>query len=313
MRIKLLLILVVFSAVIVSGCVGLEAGNGVVIKDFYTDFDEVKSGERTDFYVKFKNIGSEQADNVFAELLGLDLAWYSDGTQVGTGEWVGTTFKEKLPNEVRCRHTADVHYSLIPPNPLFGTEGEEKTCSWSYIAPKVSPGANLMFEPKARIYYGYKTAATAVISLLPREEMIRLQNKGESPPSHIVTKSSAPVDISIGIQPTIRVSGNTVTFPLEITINNIGGGITCLAWNKCKIEALDHEWNIVNMKIDYGGMTVSDCQDDMNIPLYKKSNTIVCSLTATLGDAYASQQKTLKIDLTYGYFVDKEISVSVTG
>ena len=130
----------VLIVLLVSGCIStsIETGNGVIIKNYDVGFSDVYSGECVDFDVLIKNTGSIKAEDVFVELVGLDEGWSDDEISwgrgcsgTGGGPWVGG---EKLPNEGTCRYTSSGS-ELLPPDILRGTEGEERVCSWSYMAP----------------------------------------------------------------------------------------------------------------------------------------------------------------------------------
>ncbi|MBU1135872.1 MAG: hypothetical protein KKG13_05150, partial [Nanoarchaeota archaeon] len=217
MQKKLSILFVLVLLVSVSGCTTLESGNGVVIKEFTTDFNEVISGERADFYLKIKNIGSQTAENVFAEIYGLDFGW------------------QKIASSMECPKE-EGHMSLIAPNTLYGTEGEEKLCAWSYTASDVPSGMSTTYEPKARVFYDYQTDAVIGLTLVTREEMIRLQNSGKAPQIDVLSKTSSPIDVGVNLQTPIRVSGNEASFILGITVTNVGEGVPCLK-GRCKSSA----------------------------------------------------------------------------
>ena len=107
--------------ILLSGCVSqVQTGNGVVIKEFRSDFSTVYSGEAVSFYVTVQNIGSFDASDVWIELLGLDPEFCCE--QAGAGPWVSG---EKLPNEPECRYT-EGHFSLRAPNTFWGVPGEKR-------------------------------------------------------------------------------------------------------------------------------------------------------------------------------------------
>ncbi|MBU0898877.1 MAG: hypothetical protein KJ613_03610, partial [Nanoarchaeota archaeon] len=216
MQKKLSILFVLVLLVSVSGCTTLESGNGVVIKEFTTDFNEVISGERADFYLKIKNIGSQTAENVFAEIYGLDFGW------------------KEIESGMKCPNEKPI--SLIAPNTLYGTEGEEKVCIWSYTASDVPAGMSTTYEPKARVFYDYQTDAVIGLTLVSREEMIRLQNSGKAPQIDVLSKTSSPIDVAVNLQTPIRVSGNEASFILGITVTNVGEGVPCLK-GRCKSSA----------------------------------------------------------------------------
>ena len=319
-KISLIIVLIFTTSVIfTSGCTNVQTGNGVAITEFYTDFEQVLPGEKVDFYVKMQNLGSKTATNVFGELFGLDSAWYSNDANLGEGPWVG---QEKLPNEIECRYTENKHFSLSPPNQMFGTPGQEHICTWTYKAPNMDHGMTASYEPKIRVFYDYETSADIGVVLVPREEMIRLQNNGDTPDAHIISKSSSPVDIDIQLQSPIRVSENTVSFLMETTVTNSGDGVTCLK-GRCKnIGSSESLTGMLTLTINIpeNSDLSFDCEGapkcslksmETVIQLYKGTNMIIQRINANLKDITTQQTRTIKINLDYSYFTEKTISVKV--
>ena len=293
MRKNITFILPLILIILASGCVSTQTGgNGVDIIDFKTDFNEVSPGEQADFYLYTQNLGSVRAENLFAEILGLDNTW-------------------KFKSQENCG-TDGQRFSLMPPRPFYNTPGQEHLCKWSYYAPETS-GLTSTYEPIARLYYDYETTANIGVMLFSREEMIRLQNSGDTPTAHIITKSSSPIDVGVNIKSPIRVSGKTVTFSMELILTNLGSGTPCIK-NMCK-ETEGNNRNYLTMNINLGqGLSFDEedsCGEQINIALYKKSNTILCKIMADLENIFTPQQRTIDVKLDYSYFVSKELSISV--
>jgi hypothetical protein len=84
-------LLPIFFVLAASGCTTtVQTGSGVVIQEFTPGFTEIYPSEPIVFYLKFKNTGSVEATNVFAEVLGLDEDWAAsssgDGNVLKDGE-----------------------------------------------------------------------------------------------------------------------------------------------------------------------------------------------------------------------------------
>ena len=110
----------------------------------------------------------------------------------------------------------------------------------------------------------------------------------------------------------IRVFNGQVTFPIEITLSNAGGGVACPDVNNCMAGT---DWNLVNVKVEVpsgSGLTLQEC-DRRTVLLWRgQSNSIVCQASVS-GAGSGVVQQVVQATATYGYFVDKSTTVSVTG
>jgi hypothetical protein len=303
----------VMAVLVVSGCTQVDTGNGVNVLEFGPDLSRVYPGEVVNFNVRFQNLGSLDAEDVFAELLGLDEDWYDPGF----GDWHSG---EKLPNEKECRYTeAGFHKTLLAPNPQYGTPGEKQSCSWTYRAPgedKVPRDMERVYPVTARVFYDYRTDVVKLIPLLSKNEVLKLQDRGETIEFGDVSSTTSPVKISLQSDSPIRVlgDGNSVEFPIRIDIENVGGGTPCLL-NQCK-KAEGGEWNKIEMRIITGAeVEFSECGDDLTkntvISLYKgKTNSIECFVKIS-GIQESISQDTFMVSAEYSYFVDADSEVIV--
>ena len=309
-----MVLLVTIALVVSSGCItqNQKYGNGVKILEFGPDMDKVYPGEIVNFRVKFQNLGSVRAENVFAELLGLDEDWRDEGFTQG-GPWRGG---EKLPNEEECRYTSKgKQILLMPPDPVFGTGGEIRTCTWTYRAPANLPrDMEKIYPLTVRVFYDYRTDVVVVLPVLSREELINLKDRDKSIPLSTQSSTHSPIKIEIWTEAPIRiVDGKSVEFPMVIDIQNVGDGTPCLR-GKCK-KTEGGEWNkiVLKMKVD-SSIDLGECESLKNggvVDLYKgKHNTIKCyvrveNVKSDIG------YKEIKISAVYSYFVDAESVVTV--
>jgi len=304
--------------VIVSGCVipgtisSVETGNGVVIKEFEPTFSEVYPGEPVIFNLKFKNVGSIKAEEVFAELLGIDQDWYDESFIEG-GPWLSN---EKLPDQASCRYNGN-HEDLLPPNQQYGTEGEVMTCSWTYKAPDIPAGTKMSYDVWARVFYTYSTTTIKSIAAGSQEEIKRYLDQGKSIPTSTVSTTNSPIKLSFGVQEPVRYWDDEAEIPIKIGIQNVGGGTPCKK-DKCKDrEHFEESWGKVTVKIGLGeGMKLSDeCSEfdsgkDLLI-LPGEENSVTCKLELSGLGEQGIEQRMISLNAEYSYFVDAETTISV--
>jgi len=285
-----LLLLPLILIVLTSGCTidpgPIQAtGPGVVVKNFVPDFPEVSSTEEVSFIALIQNTGSNRAEYVKAEILGLE-EW----------ELVGYKYPE-------CASGFD----LIQADAHVGTSGEIKTCSWVYEAPQLPPDISLVYEPVLRVYYNYMSNTVSSISIVPRNELRRLQNSGQSLPVDVKSSTSGPLTISIQTEPILSFEPRA-TFPVTITVANNEGGIACYLPDCTK----NTNWNKVLLNFDLDPMmSLVDCSD-MELTLYKgKSNSITCKVEVFDIPEDTISKRTISVTATYDYMIEKSAEVKV--
>jgi hypothetical protein len=331
---KYLVILPILFIILVSGCTfpinppQPQAG-GLVVEAFVTDLQvsEMYSGEPVTFQLKFRNTGSLKAENVFAELFGLDESWCCEMVGIpGEGPWIN---KEKLPNEEKCRYPGE-GFSLLPPDPQAGTQGETFTCTWSYKAPAIPKNLpSVPYIPTTRLFYTYKTILSKTITFGSHQDLRAVQNIGGTLPASTTSSTISPISISMQIKSpimfwTTSYGTGEVTFPIEIDITNVGGGMACASESglpkSCKLlVGGEKSKNRVILKITPGaGLELQDeCMDFKNgetITLWRgQSNSIACDVKAIGLEPKGPVQKTITIEAAYEYAIDTDTSIRVVG
>jgi hypothetical protein len=309
---KALLIVSIVFSMLVSGCAWLPFGlpqtgtsGGVVIEDFSPDLSEVYTGEPIKFTLKVRNTGSVESEKTFAELLGLDEDWYDD-------------FEERFPNEAECRYDGS-GFDLLPPSPDHGTQGESHICTWDYDAPSdIINGASVSYDATARVFYTYRTEVVKSVTLASREEMISMQQQGRTLPADTISSTSSPVSVTVDTTSPIRVFDDVATFPIEISIENVGGGVPCRE-NECK-KTGEEKWNEIKLSIalpDGISMAGTGCNSFSGNGDYisvwpGKPNKITCDVSVDANDLTGPTQKAIRVSAEYSYFVDKTITVLVS-
>ena len=288
--ISLLLTLVLI--VIVSGCTGTDifpnnsapAGNGVRIISFEPELSSIYSGEETTFMLKIKNMGSFAATGT---------------VKIDLSEWRG----QCSTNQVRD------FSNLIAPDSEVGTEGEEATFTWKCTAPDIenegSEGLHIPYEPRAVVTVkGARSLTSKSVTLVPTKELLDIQNSGSALPSELVSKSASPVDIDIKVKGPVRLmtGTNSISFPVTITVTNVGGGIV--------------EGSTVELNVEAGSglnlLQSGEC--DLNRPLYLwrgRSQSITCEMSAN--NVETLTQARIVASATYDYTTTASTQIEVIG
>jgi hypothetical protein len=263
------------------------------------------------FFARIKNTGSQAASSVHAELLGIDQDWYNSGQPVGGGPWLN---REKLPEEEHCRYTTN-GFSLLPPNPQFGTEGASRACSWKYIAPPLPPTTTLTYTPTVRVYYAYRTDVVRLITIVPRDQLRLLQDSGRELPGEITSQSRSPVQMTVETPGPIRASSASVEFPLRITVDNRDGGIACYPATTDSCKRTNTNWNKVAVTVRLpAALELADCDMTTVLDLVQgRSNSFTCTVRASGINLDIPNQATATVTADYMYLTDKSTSIRVSG
>ena len=324
----LLLTLLVLAALLVSGCTINPAlspatpattRSGVIIERFGPVFHEIQSEEPVTFRLSVRNAGSVDATDVHAELLGLDQAW-CENTRCQTS---AGGFAEKLPEEEECRYTGQ-GFNLKAPDPTLGSPGETRECTWKYVAPTLDRDLKVTYDATARVFYTYQSSTVESVIIGSIDELKRVQDSGGTIPSQTVSKSVSPIEISVAIQSPVRSWKNSATFPVKITVQNIGGGFACARnsgpmKDACKKTSPEYEKNRdrVLLKITGNNLELSDdCTGFENGEPFSLargiSNSFLCDITAT-GLNQGLVERTLTVTATYEYATDSQATITVAG
>lgn len=326
-RLSLSVLILIPLLLLTSGCTSPQAGSGVVVEEFTPGFTKVYPGEPVTFFLKFRNKGSVQATDVFAELLGLDEDWASSSSDVADDN--DPLRGEILPREEQCKYTSEgAHYTLEPPDTVYGTEGESGTCTWMYRTPDIPEGTNTEYDITARVFYDYSSVLVKSFTLAPSKELLAYNEQGRSLPSSTVSSSTSPVTITAQARDPIRFwSDSEISFPLSITVSNKGGGMVCLPGQCKKTKGL--EWNKLRLIIvpksgssttgsDISVMVSEECQqytgnEGGELEVWpNRDNTITCDIKVSgLGSILGHQEKLIEIAADYSYFIDEHTTITV--
>lgn len=281
----LLLTLLPFVIILISGCIQVPAtGGGLVINTFEPDFQQVYSGEPVNFRLLIKNTGSVDATEVNPIITGVDNWRITGGT---CDEW------SKISAAV----------------PYLGIEGGSKNCVWTLEAPEVPTGLSTTHNPMVRLYYTYRTNVVKTVFIASSRELKRIEDSGGALPAETASSTTGPITMDIKSIGPIRFWESSVTFPLEITVTNTGGGVVCPTARDCENG---QNWNKLKLDINGNGIAISECELD-EVSLWRgESNTFVCKITVGGLSDISSIMKTISTEASYGYFIDKTTSVTVS-
>lgn len=324
--ISILTIISIFTVLTTSGCMmpGVEtkASQGIVIENFEVDFPRVYAGEIFKLKMKIRNDGYVDAYNVYPKL-------YNIGTSFQSGE-----------AEISCEETCNQGVHLSAKDPSMGTTGESRTCIWDCEAPRGIPkGLSVKFSPNVRLYYWYSTHTVKSVTVVSQDELRSIQSEGKSLPSETVSTTGGPIQLDVVVKGPIRYweGADRITFPININIQNTGGGITCITdeinvpiLTDANAPSFDYttiiqgcentdNWNKVKWYFDdEHGLIDLDCTPSGNnqrvAELWKgQSTTLTCEVNMQIPSGHVAGiiQKNLKLSVYYAYMLDRTINVEV--
>ncbi len=290
------LIILFLASVMVSGCVipnipGFGApvtGRGVVITEWKPDFSRVYAGEDVTLYANVKNTGSFEATNVNLELT--DLSGWSN---------------VKL-NNPDCEMSST---RLMAGDVRYGTEGQEKMCSWTATAPDIDRGLHMVYKPKVMLCYDYESRTVLRTPSISRDELKRLQDSGSGLPSQSTISSGSPISISASTPSPIIMSAARVEFPLRISVTNGGGGMFCVpgVYGTCSGS---ERTNSVSIEIDSSTAVPVNCPSE--ITMFANKGEVSCDMYISTTTETLLQNE-IDITASYRYCVDATTSVEVYG
>lgn len=280
--------------VVLSGCVGGEAGygtaSGVIIKSFGPDISEVFSGDAVTFSLSVENVGGEDATDVSARIFGLGTQWSGEGWTTGRTQYIG--FLERNVPEYGQGGWGDAQWDLVAPGALR-VDNE--------------------YTAGVRLTYGYGTSAMADIRLYDNAYLRSNPDEAES-----IMRASGIESFSLTDAP-LRISLSGVARPLvyrEAALNQ--ASITFLVENAGQGKPYWDTNDETDMSFYVDSVTVNGAECDVGLtdgiarlPRTGKKS-LSCRFTMpspTTWEAYTTIPVEIKI--SYNYFTDSSGSVRV--
>lgn len=206
-RFAILLILPAL-VLLTSGCTwppgGVTSiGSGVAINEFIPSLSTVNSGDEVKLMLKIENKGSTDALNVKAELTGINL-----------DEWTAL-FGDLFTETIGTLHGVDKEGNI---------PGGTSQKQWTLEAPMLPKGTSHDYNPEVRVSYDYKTTATRAVTIVDKDELQRIVQRGGSLPSSRPTEySDGPIQVDIvtkNVKTSKEMGRNYDIFPVHIRITN---------------------------------------------------------------------------------------------
>ncbi|MBU0898876.1 MAG: hypothetical protein KKB03_02265 [Nanoarchaeota archaeon] len=311
----LLLLLPIALIVLTSGCIGGDTGGavfgpGVAILNFEPDLSYVDVQEPVKFQIRIQNQGEAKAEYVVLRIYGIDpVEWDLDNSD-GTGE-------DKV---------VDVGY-LIPPSKEFGTQGEIYETEYYGLSPTLPLGIEKTYYPSIRAYYSYETTAMKQVSIVARDELVRLVQTGQPLPQGedaIYSKGPLSVNVQTGKYIKARTDGIGYFFPITITITNTGNGVVSDI-----TESPADFMGPFSPPEDYGVSMKVSLPDDRSLTfdesclkyddrfgsvyLWKgQTASITCRVNLEKAPLIKTDMS-IGIDLIYPYYIDASTAITVRG
>jgi hypothetical protein len=309
---KLLPLLLLTLAVIVSGCVGQEAGviscpgegvtDGVTITDFSFDFNEIYGGESVGLTFTVENFGGEDGTLNSYQLFGPDMVT-SGATSM---QW------EVTSGDITSTGIAE---DLSAPNMDLGIPGGMYTELWTIKAPgglTVETPVNL----NIRATYTYKTSFSGVLtvmtqsylsSLPPEERKALIQSGGLS--AKCYTGGPMKLQAAAGTH-FVDPSGEP---KIRFVINNVGPGYPF--WPET--GTIDGDYDEIDDTTKYrvhvpaqtsGFVT---CLEDTVTLSRGEVGTFDCSFDASSMTVTAKTDYNFQIEIEYYYWQDSATAIRV--
>lgn len=297
----------VFAVMVISGCVTGPAtaglGAGLAITDWKPDLSEVYSGDDIQLQFRLQNQGEVKAENVRAELAGIDITeWGTFGGFEETKEVAGT---------------------MLPYDTTSNTPGEVRTVDWKLKAPSLAKGTDFAYTPIVKVSYDYKTSAQKPITLVDVDELRRIKQQGRTLSGKPTTYSAGPMAVEIKTGNYVKTSDDFGTqydiFPVYIKVTNtqweqggtaVEGGLFSFSEGNYPVQMSIIPPSGTNFV--YSGFG-SDCSSLVNLNLWQgKDAEITCEFEVT-SPPTSQQEKLIRVDLDYRFQTERSTSVKVVG
>jgi len=308
-----LLAMAVFSALLVSGCIGQGGGTttpvgepiGVEITDFAVEPSSVFSGSTARVIMNIQNNGGANMltdPALSTKPMGLILL-------IAASDW---KFTSGLSNEswVKVLKRAD---------PATGQTAGQDIFRWSMTAPALSKGQTRTDNIIGRIYYDYETVARGSVWIYPESE------RDSATAGATFSTTDGPLKMTIKVDPDPPVLKQTESFTLTINLENIGTGTvykngTAFYNNtedKFYYNIDENKKNLVTLEVNAPGLSDDDKCSGSTEELLGSSTqspkiTMYCDMSLN-SELNAKQNYPITVRAVYGYYTEKVGQVTISG
>jgi hypothetical protein len=285
-----------------EGGVSLGGGAGLEITSFTAEPSPVYSGSTVRIMMETANQGGTTvADG--------DSLVYLTGSNFAAWKITGTTNDVKYDHFGKPMKAEDV---------VRGIPADTKRFSWSGTAPSVIAGQVSPATFIGRIYHKYITSANGNVWVYNETEAEAARTAGRTIYTPSFTYTKGPVGLTISVSPNpIILYSNENTFTMNIKISNLATGtiyrpdaVTYGPAGSENVALTADDLNNVTVQVAGTGLTIGDeCKGAQQ--LVGKDLTLFC--TVTVGSVPTFKSYSLNVNVSYGYYTERTLSVTVQG
>ena len=286
--------------VLIAGCVGTAGqgetepqpteGKGLVITDFSAVPSDLRSAMRTAITLNVENQGEAIAYK--SRGLGLLLIPNDWNPNINDATWNVQAYGK----------------DLLPADSVTGRPADTQMFKWNAVAPSLPRGQSFTYTITGRVYFDYTSVARGIVPVYPYGEA--------SPQTASFVSSNGPLKIEVQVAPNPPVvENNSDTFSMNIIITNVGGGsvYTPGIISLDNYDISESERGKVNLSVAVPvGMNLFDQNCLNGIELVGSKAVALCDMVVQK-KPQAAQPYQISVMATYGYYVEKPITVTVSG
>ncbi len=300
-------LLPVVLVLLVSGCVqtGGETkitGAGLAVVDFSSSVEDVEGmGKTVRISMEVENQGGYTTGDVLACL-------------------IGSNFPGKISEQMWSSESPvcqSAKRELYAADPETGAPGGTARFRWILKSPWIPYPQERTDEFVGRIFYRYKSQATAKVWVYSEEELRAAKQRGETFSETLETVATpGPVEISLSAKQPIRADDGY--FTLTVTLTNSGGGTVFDSKNfdfSSETPPKVSELNVINLRFDYPESSLQDEGCDDVVELRRgETRTISCGFTIKNPETITLKTSfPITVTADYGYYTDSRLEITVRG
>jgi hypothetical protein len=316
------ILLATMAVVFVAGCTNIQipniiqsstvlGGTGLVMSDFSIGQAEVYGLQTDRIMMTVSNKGGHSVPDGDALVFLTGSAVDLDGDD--TMYWTSST--ETLIKQFGKE--------MKPADPVKDTPAEEKTISWSLVAPNVSKGEQTPYLFIGRVYSDYQTKVTGNIWVYSETEADTAKTADKTLNKATWSATSGPIAINARLtQDPVVLYGNENMMSLIIKVSNAGSGVLyqqgaidyAAASTPDDLALTSDQINRVVISGNVAGAALpDDCTNSGNAieMVGGKDLTLTCDVTITPPATFQGYPITITAD--YGYYTERTASVTVSG
>ncbi|MDD5416383.1 MAG: hypothetical protein PHU12_00210 [Candidatus Aenigmarchaeota archaeon] len=299
---KILALFAIIMIVAVSGCVGGKnvagkSGYGLEILNFSSSADSLFSKQTSIITMQVENQGGAKvnSDNGLALLI------------------IPTDWEITQPaGEYAQAYKKDINFEDTNKGTVAGID----YFKWTVKAPPLAQGQTSIYPIIGRIYYDYQTTLSGNIWIYPEAELYSENQKGSKLEKSSYNTTRGPISISMSVAPDpVPIYSDGEIFPITITLKNVGGGTVYK--NDVVTSSYYDLPESYRDRVTLGITTPSNlvindptCTED--IIFFGDTATIMCDVKVVSAPK-TKQLSPISINVYYGYYTEKQISVTVNG